>query len=352
MKKVAVAISSLALVLAFVGSAVAQSRDSVMGDVPVPMTTYPLANKSDTELVCLGKLLSGAMEATYNPDAPRVEMRGVGMGNDSGIIPLAAGGVSDEEKNPLLGVTSIGSGRLQSYGFSLDPILGGERLLVSNIVGKTMSVNTTSPTYGGIFFRVYNQSTVAASTYYADSELITFDPNATKGEVHFRQGMKAIPTESGVIDSDNDGLTDEEELALATDPFNPDTNGNGLLDSVDVAYGIDPIHPIIVELTSELVPEISSALPEGKTWTASWPVSTNSAVKYVLEFVPDLMDIQEGEFPHPAAAQRVLWTKAASDIRIDPNWHEVVDDWVRTNGIGFMRVRMEIDTNAVPPSAD
>ncbi len=35
------------------------------------------------------------------------------------------------------------------------------------------------------------------------------------------------------IDSDGDGLTDEQEKALGTDPYNPDTDGDGLIDSVD-----------------------------------------------------------------------------------------------------------------------
>ena len=29
-------------------------------------------------------------------------------------------------------------------------------------------------------------------------------------------------------DSDCDGLTDDEEIALGTDPYNPDTDGDGL----------------------------------------------------------------------------------------------------------------------------
>jgi hypothetical protein len=38
---------------------------------------------------------------------------------------------------------------------------------------------------------------------------------------------------TGYLDSDNDGLTDEQEKLLGTDPLNPDTDGDGLLDSRD-----------------------------------------------------------------------------------------------------------------------
>ncbi len=47
-----------------------------------------------------------------------------------------------------------------------------------------------------------------------------------------------------VVDSDNDGLTDAEEKALGTDPFNPDTDGDGLFDGEEVkVYKTDPLNP-------------------------------------------------------------------------------------------------------------
>lgn len=39
---------------------------------------------------------------------------------------------------------------------------------------------------------------------------------------------------AGAVDSDGDGLTDEEELAIGTDPHCPDTDGDGLLDGWEV----------------------------------------------------------------------------------------------------------------------
>jgi len=51
-----------------------------------------------------------------------------------------------------------------------------------------------------------------------------------------------------VIDSDNDGLSDEDEEVYGTDPLNPDTDGDGLMDGteVDIADGSgcpDPLNP-------------------------------------------------------------------------------------------------------------
>lgn len=42
-------------------------------------------------------------------------------------------------------------------------------------------------------------------------------------------------------DTDSDGLPDGDELARGTDPLNPDTDGDGLLDGDEVARGFDPL---------------------------------------------------------------------------------------------------------------
>jgi len=43
-----------------------------------------------------------------------------------------------------------------------------------------------------------------------------------------------------VLDSDGDGLSDDEERALGTHPDNPDSDGDGLGDGVEVKVGTDP----------------------------------------------------------------------------------------------------------------
>jgi len=43
------------------------------------------------------------------------------------------------------------------------------------------------------------------------------------------------------VDSDGDGLSDDEEKTLGTDPLNPDTDGDGLGDGLERAAGLDPL---------------------------------------------------------------------------------------------------------------
>lgn len=46
-----------------------------------------------------------------------------------------------------------------------------------------------------------------------------------------------------VLDSDGDGLTDEQETKLGTDPKNPDTDGDGLFDGEEVnSYHTNPLN--------------------------------------------------------------------------------------------------------------
>jgi hypothetical protein len=44
-------------------------------------------------------------------------------------------------------------------------------------------------------------------------------------------------------DSDNDGLSDYEEVGIGTDPNDPDTDGDGINDSDEIAQGTDPTDP-------------------------------------------------------------------------------------------------------------
>ena len=48
-------------------------------------------------------------------------------------------------------------------------------------------------------------------------------------------------TDPGRADTDDDGLSDAEELSAGTDPWNPDTDGDGLLDGEEVVRGTNPL---------------------------------------------------------------------------------------------------------------
>ena len=52
------------------------------------------------------------------------------------------------------------------------------------------------------------------------------------------------PSQKNIFqDSDQDGLSNDEEALYGTDPLNPDTDGDGYTDGVEVKSGYDPLKP-------------------------------------------------------------------------------------------------------------
>lgn len=53
----------------------------------------------------------------------------------------------------------------------------------------------------------------------------------------------SLGTDNIFLDSDQDGLSDTEEITYGTDPKNPDTDGDGYSDGAEVKSGYDPLKP-------------------------------------------------------------------------------------------------------------
>ncbi|MBS4033286.1 MAG: hypothetical protein KGZ85_02370 [Ignavibacterium sp.] len=67
------------------------------------------------------------------------------------------------------------------------------------------------------------------------------EPKNTEGKLSEENQLVARPI---IIDTDGDGLTDEEELTLGTSINNTDTDSDGLFDFEEVKiYGTDPLNP-------------------------------------------------------------------------------------------------------------
>ena len=71
-------------------------------------------------------------------------------------------------------------------------------------------------------------------------------------------------------DDDNDGLTNAQEVALGTDPLNPDTDGDGWSDGDEVANGSSPLDPNSrPKLTFVAQPPVQIDLPSPDTFGTS-----------------------------------------------------------------------------------
>lgn len=84
------------------------------------------------------------------------------------------------------------------------------------------------------------------ATITSDSKImrrVTVPSGAGSGPVLVRaDGFSSNPV-AFIIDTDSDGLWDEQELLRGTDPLRPDTDGDQLLDGFEVHNGFDPLTP-------------------------------------------------------------------------------------------------------------
>ena len=113
--------------------------------------------------------------------------------------------------------------------------------------------------FSGSIGSLLSANGVDALVSQAIVDLIGFDPgvgaNIAAGNLPFpltSPELANVPPVPGIgsisfsfdPDSDDDGLTDGEEVALGTDPFDPDTDDDGLTDGQEVeVYGTDPLDP-------------------------------------------------------------------------------------------------------------
>jgi len=85
-----------------------------------------------------------------------------------------------------------------------------------------------------------------ANLYNAKKEIKEKVSNSLENlerEIKSKEETKIKKTEILSRDSDNDGLSDEDEIRLKTDPFNPDTDNDGFLDGSEYLAGYDPLKP-------------------------------------------------------------------------------------------------------------
>lgn len=145
----------------------------------------------------------------------------------------------------------VKQGRIYPYFFGgvgfmhFDPVNQKEQKLPGN-AAKKYNLNTACIPLGvGVqYYTTQNTAIEIAGAYHYTSTHNLSDIYSAKNDSYwtFMINMFAFLT-GGKVDTDGDGLTDDEERELGTDPNNPDTDGDGLSDGDEVhVYHTDPLN--------------------------------------------------------------------------------------------------------------
>lgn len=84
-------------------------------------------------------------------------------------------------------------------------------------------------------------------------------------------------------DSDGDGLTDELEKAIGTNPHNSDTDGDGLSDSQEVAVGTNPLDPNDQTNLSQKANQVKSETPNTPDLTELIKAKDTKGLAHVMK---------------------------------------------------------------------
>jgi outer membrane protein OmpA-like peptidoglycan-associated protein len=126
-----------------------------------------------------------------------------------------------------------------------NPLDQNDRKLPGN-AAKKYSLNAASFPVGlGLqFFTSDNTAFELSGAYHFTSTRHISDRTSNKNDSYWAFMVNVFSfMRAGKVDTDGDGLTDDEERELGTDPFNADTDGDGISDGDEVhIYHTDPLN--------------------------------------------------------------------------------------------------------------
>lgn len=264
--------------------------------------------------------------------AALVEIRALRHGGSA--VPPTPG--NDSDRDPVILTTRIGAGIMEANPGRFAAVVPQEAI---DLYAKS----GTSANYRGFFARVYNTPKVEDATYYVNSNLVGYDPDLAFTNLTFSTAMKAIDPDAE-IDSDNDGILDNDEVAIGTNPFNEDTDGDGFTDFEEIYFGLDPLsdsRPTIQAITTNRdEPTINAVLPDESEWHVEWHASTDPKVTYTLQFVEDVRTWSSN-------GTGVVHSYPVTNAITQTNWAQDITRWMTNWTTGFLRLGMELDRSGL-----
>jgi hypothetical protein len=123
---------------------------------------------------------------------------------------------------------------------------------------------------------------------------------------------------SGQPDSDGDGLPDDAEFAIGTNPHNPDTNGDGISDFNEVEAGLNPLsgQPVITGVVAGL--DLNGEAKDIKV--AADPANPGRQLAYVA-LANGLAIVDVSRFDHPVLLGQLSLSGLNTSVALDSENH-------------------------------
>jgi YD repeat-containing protein len=264
-------------------SAVAPGALSVFNFTPQqggPLTQIMIQGQGFSTSLSANIVRFNGVQTTVNSATPSTLLVTVPLGATSGPISVTVGVTTASSGGAF---TVIPSATVLSITpkYTL-PGMTAASVAVSgiNLTGATFSFSPQPGlTIGSVSIGAGGTSAIMSVTAGANSvgTYALVATNASGSSSAFPDSSNSFRVLNPQGDEDLDGLTNAQEVALGTDPFNPDTDGDGFPDGVEVQAGSDPKNPLSTPLTVspvlEAISVMSSILDRADPSQASAPDS-------------------------------------------------------------------------------
>jgi len=202
-------------------------------------------------------------------------------------------------------------GEIQGLEFSYRPVQGGLEHLIGQASRSTTneevwqrSWNTDEASDGEyyVFARVED---LAGQNFLSNFVPITID----HGQASLGETAPEVEVPEEIIDSDNDGVSDNIEEQIGSDPYRPDSNNNDITDAEEI---INDLNPTSAEPLSDLV-------AEGKV--------TNEEIRVIKE------SLQKIAFEQPTKSG-ILNPEKLKVIKVDNISPVIGENYIVFSGVG------------------
>lgn len=155
-----------------------------------------------------------------------------------------------------------------------------------------------------------------ATAAYHQTEAALNGQQDTDGDGLTDQQEQELGTNPLAADTDNDRISDGDEVRLGLNYLNPDTDGDGLVDGLDFSP-LDPTNPLLTATAQASLPTLtvtSTITPTLVVPTATQPAPTSTFTAQPSATTPPIAEASPTSFPLPVTGQQGLGFVVDGDL--------------------------------------